>query len=531
MRSPVLAISWQIWRRHRWVLAGTILLLLSIAFLFQVQPFGSLDARDLELHRIFLSMLFAFLLTYVAAAFAFGAEMPLEASASGYPSWMFTLPVSTHTLVFWPMLQSVLVIGGLGEAWAQFVLRPAGFTVEPGLAAALLGAFVAVLQAILWMPFPLPWLRLFAAVLLMPVLITLPQLWYMLYLDQTILVGVLLGLIPVAYVAAFVGVSRARSSAGAEWRWLPRRVSNAPERALRPFSSPAQAQLWLEWRLHGKWVFFILGSFFLYPIVLLLFFLDPVQSGGEICRGLFTFPLLEAFMVGYGLGKVSPWYPPVKGLSSFIAARPLRSTTIIAAKFKVALLRTLAAWGMTLVLLLAILVYLGQYKGMRNWGDLVLGRLSPLEGVVVLMLLIGLTWLLLIQNLFVALSGRKWIGYLSGGVGFLLLMAVASYFGHPERFNLRASLPWVAGGLIVLKLFLAGWFFRALHRRGLVSAPALALGAGVWLGAVLLVSSLLIYLSPTERIPTSWYAFGAVLLLPLARPAAAPLALEWNRHR
>jgi hypothetical protein len=530
MRSPVLAISWQIWRRHRWVLAGTILLLLGIAFLFQVQPFGSLEARDLELHRVFLSMLFAFLLTYVAAGFAFGAEMPLEASASGYPSWMFTLPVSTHTLVFWPMLQSVLVIGGLGEAWAQFVLRPAGFSVEPGLAAAFLGAIVAVLQAILWMPFPLPWLRLLAAVLLMPALITLPQLWSVLYLDPTVLMGVLLGLIPVAYGVAFVGVSRARSSAGAEWRWLPRRSRSASERVLRPFSSPAQAQLWLEWRLHGKTVFLTLGAFFLYPIIL-LFFLDPVVSGREICRGLFTFPLLDAFLMGYGPGRVSPWYPHQAGVSSFIAARPLRSTTIIAAKFKVALLRTLAAWGMTLVLLLAMLVYFGQYKGMLNWGDLVLGRLSPLEGVVVLVLLIALTWLFLIQNLYVALSGRKWIGYLSGGVGFLLLMAVAFFFGDPERFNPRASLPWVAGGLIVLKLFLAGWFFRILQRRRLVSATALALGAGLWLGTVLLVFGLLVYLRPDERLPLHWLALGAVLLLPLARPAAAPLALEWNRHR
>jgi hypothetical protein len=532
MRSPVLAITWQLWSPHRWALAATVILLLSMALLLQLQPFDPLEAQDLKFHPALFSVLFAFELAVVAGGVSFGAEMPLEASASGYPSWMFTLPVSTHTLAFWPMLQGVVVIAGLGEAWTQFVLRPAGFAVPPGLAAALLAAIVAALQALLWMPFPLPWLRLIVAVLLMPLLFTLPLFWNAFELDQTVLMGVLVGLIPVAYGVAFVGVSLARCSADAQWRWLPRRASGALECAAQAFSSPAQAQFWLEWRLHGKSVFLTMGAFLLYPVVLLLFLLDPVRIGGEICRGMFYLPLLEAFLVGHGLGKVSPWWKGQRGVASFIAARPLSSTAVVAAKFKVAGLRTLIAWGMILVLLAFVLVYLSQYREIPNWGDLLLQRFSALEGVALLALLVGFTWILLIQNFCIPLSGRKWIGYLSAAGYFLLLMVLLTLGGHPEYSDLYlALLPWVAGGLIVLKLFLAAWIFRTLYRRGLASPRTLALGTGLWLGGVLLLFAFLVWFIPTERISLFWLAFAAILLLPLARPAAAPLALEWNRHR
>ena len=38
-------------------------------------------------------------------------------------------------------------------------------------------------------------------------------------------------------------------------------------------------------------------------------------------------------------------------------------------------------------------------------------------------------------------------------------------------------------------------------------------------------------LLPVEGVPIAWIACGAILAVPLVRLAAAPLALEWNRHR
>src|SRR5262249_52951488 len=133
MRSPALAITWQVWYRHRWALAGLLAYVVTLAFLFRVQPFGPYTPAELSTHGMLCSMLGVAWLSYAGGAFSFGSEMPLEGTASGYPSWMFTLPVRTRELVLWPMLQGMAVVALLGEVWAQGVLRPCGYEVSLGI--------------------------------------------------------------------------------------------------------------------------------------------------------------------------------------------------------------------------------------------------------------------------------------------------------------------------------------------------------------------------------------------------------------
>src|SRR5262245_14814754 len=116
MRSPVLALSWQLWYRHRWCFAIVGAYLLGCAALVAVQPFGALDFRDGSL----LSILFCFGLIYVAAAFAYGFETAVEARESGFPARLFVLPVRTRALVGWPMLQGALAVALLWAAWCEF---------------------------------------------------------------------------------------------------------------------------------------------------------------------------------------------------------------------------------------------------------------------------------------------------------------------------------------------------------------------------------------------------------------------------
>jgi hypothetical protein len=54
---------------------------------------------------------------------------------------------------------------------------------------------------------------------------------------------------------------------------------------------------------------------------------------------------------------------------------------------------------------------------------------------------------------------------------------------------------------------------------------------GLWLGAALGLVAVLVWLIPSNYLPLYSAALGVVLFLPLARLAAAPLALAWNRHR
>src|SRR5438128_1328140 len=133
MRSPTLAIAWQLWGRHRRGLAVVVLFLLGFSLLFQALP-----AEALEKTTAFLwTMQFCFALIYVAAAFAYGFDCRMEVRESGFPARTFTLPVRTSVLVGWTMLQGMAAVTLLWLAWAHFVLRPFEIEVPLGLTALL----------------------------------------------------------------------------------------------------------------------------------------------------------------------------------------------------------------------------------------------------------------------------------------------------------------------------------------------------------------------------------------------------------
>jgi lambda repressor-like predicted transcriptional regulator len=84
---------------------------------------------------------------------------------------------------------------------------------------------------------------------------------------------------------------------------------------------------------------------------------------------------------------------------------------------------------------------------------------------------------------------------------------------------------------IAAKLLLAGWCLRHLHRRGDLSARGLQAILAAWVAAVAVLFALLVWLVPEGFVPRYGLAFAAVLTIPLARLALAPLALASNRHR
>jgi hypothetical protein len=90
---------------------------------------------------------------------------------------------------------------------------------------------------------------------------------------------------------------------------------------------------------------------------------------------------------------------------------------------------------------------------------------------------------------------------------------------------------WAAPAAVVLKLLLAGLALRALFRRRLVTARALGAWLTAWLVFAVALFGLLTWLVPPGLASLTGLALASVLLVPLARPALAPLALEWDRHR
>jgi hypothetical protein len=556
MHSPALAIAWQLWRRHRWGLAAVLAYLLGCSIVFPLLPAGA--AEEKATHGFLCSGLFVFALLYVTGVFAYGMDSRLEVRESGFPARMFTLPLRTSALVGWPMLQGMTAVALLWLAWAYFVLRPSGIEVPLGMTAVLAAAVVSVLQALLWSPFGLPWLRVLAAALALPLMLMAPVYGPEFGVPESALLGLYAALVPAAYTVAYTGVARARYGDNPEWRGLPGLLPGTARRdqwPRRPFPSPARAQLWIEWRRHAPSFLFPLGG---YLVLFLPSYLVWAQwGGGDRIMLLLIFPaslLVLAPIHGFSLGRAGEAPGNRYLLSSFTATRPVTSAALVAAKLKVAALATLAAWALVILAAAVGMVTTGAYADVPGlWERLLQGNDVWKIAATALLAAAGLfliTWKMLINNLFITLTGRAWIERgigLAIGIGLPLAFIVSSYWvgdypGFAEALRewlkqpefleaLRNKLTWGAGGIVLLKLTAGAVVLRALVHRGLLEERTMAKLLALWLLLAGGLFTLAFAVVPGAIVPVPLLACGVVLTLPLARVAAAPLALAWNRHR
>jgi polyhydroxybutyrate depolymerase len=93
------------------------------------------------------------------------------------------------------------------------------------------------------------------------------------------------------------------------------------------------------------------------------------------------------------------------------------------------------------------------------------------------------------------------------------------------------ALPWIGAGLIFLKVSIAAWIAARLYAGRLLSGHVIVTAAVCWIAIVLAFHSLLAFVITNPLFPPYLPALIAILSIPLARLAAAPLALAWNRHR
>src|SRR6266513_2754704 len=166
MRSPALAIGWEFRRRHRWGLiavAGYLCVVATIRFLIlgPGEPVLVDSARFAAVVSVPLTTTFVYLL----AVFSFGFTGDLAARHSMYPARMFTLPVTNAALVGWPMLYGTAAMAILWLAARLFAVWPSGIAIPLIWPALLAAALLAWTQALMWMPYGLPGIRVIVAVL------------------------------------------------------------------------------------------------------------------------------------------------------------------------------------------------------------------------------------------------------------------------------------------------------------------------------------------------------------------------------
>src|SRR5262249_1064688 len=100
-----------------------------------------------------------------------------------------------------------------------------------------------------------------------------------------------------------------------------------------------------------------------------------------------------------------------------------------------------------------------------------------------------------------------------------------------RQARLADIVPRLAAAAVVVKLLLAGWLLRSLHRRGEGEAATARRLIGGWLAAAVVLFSVLSSFVPSSLLSASSLALCVILFLPLARLAAGPAALAWNRCR
>jgi hypothetical protein len=141
-----------------------------------------------------------------------------------------------------------------------------------------------------------------------------------------------------------------------------------------------------------------------------------------------------------------------------------------------------------------------------------------------------------VQTLFIGMTGRTWIVRTSLVLTLALLCGIGPLLdwidsSGPVRGALWRAAPLLLGVLACVKLCAAVWVAVQLYRSRLLRDRTLVIGAAVWCVAVLALARVLSWWIESQLFPRYLFVLLAILAVPLVRLSAAPLALDWNRHR
>jgi hypothetical protein len=480
--------------------------------------------------------------TYFLGVFTFGLDGDLAARQSMYPARLFTRPVTSAALAGLPMLYGTAAMIVLWGATRLFALWPSAIHVPsiwPGL---LMASLLAWTQALTWMPYPLPGLRIIVTVLWLGTIDGIALLALHFNADESLMLAILAPQIPLAYFAARFAVARARRGDVPDWRGAfasLERSAQASVRRRQNFPSPASAQAWFEWRRYGRSLPVWVGILLPFELVLLWVAGDSTSLIFTILAGVLLTPPFMATFAASAVSKSAPNASDSYGITPFFATRPLTNAELVAAKLKMAVGSTVVAWLLVLIAIAIALKYSGSSTlVLERWH-----RASEIMGIpraLVLLLLIlagciTATWTQLVQSLYIGLTGRA--SLIKGSVflvlGFFFLFGpFAEWIVDSGRVGeIWSALPLIFAVLVGLKMIAAVWIGVGLYQRRLVTDRTLVSGAVFWCGAVLALYGVLVWLLDTPHIPHYVLMLVAILLIPLARLSAAPLALAWNRHR
>jgi hypothetical protein len=546
VRTPTIALTWEIWRHNRvWaVLTAGLLLAGSVAVLMLPYESGTSERREA------ISMLYG-TIGGLAMLFVFGmfhyTDLDPQTGSMGFPRRVFALPLSSLHLVAVPLLlgvASLWVVNAVLSAWhGDFSIR----------SAVGLGAFMVVYQTILWTCARIGSMR--------AIFIGIAAIWF-LYMGfggmgansdsqsgarniLTIAIFVAVGV--AAFLVSWLHVARQRCG-GKRRRMRPNAlmeaIADALPRRTRDFHSASSAQVWLEWRRSGVVLPTVVAGILLLLIAPFAWYLrSEADVTLRILVVVLAMPPMLALPVGKGLSKPDFWTKDL-GLPPFLAVRPLSDRDFITIKMKVALLSSAVAWLLTFVFLavwLSLIANLAALKRVLAALHSLFGGPSYAVALLFTFALFLLTWRFLVGGLWVGLSGsRKLFGVsaapyvLTPVFAFFALMIISRRgslidWAIANADNFLPMAAWVLIVVCLIKFFVAAPVTRQIGWQYFT----------VWFTTTLLLVVLALLLSDglgtaLPRISSQLQnvlVLVALLFMPLARLGLASSFFEKNRHR
>ena len=536
MRSSAAAFAWQFRQRHRWgliAIAGYLFVIGAIKIVIVAR--GQRVDLDVESFAFVVAVPLTATFLYLLSVFSFGLSGDLAARESMYPARMRTLPVTTSALAGWPMLYGSAAMVMLWLGTRLFALWPSDVHVPVVWPALLAASLLAWTQALTWMAYPSRGLRVIVTVLWLATIDAVIMVALNLKASELVMLAILAPHVPLAYLVARSAVARARRGDVPDWRGkFGEQIAEIWPRSRGHFSSPARAQTWFEWRQHGRSLPMMVAILLPFELVLLF----PFRQTPELIYELllivfFTPPFMAAFVT---VTASSDAY----GLTHFLAARPLTNGVLIATKMKAMMRSAIAAWILVLVATPIALRLSGAAPVVMERAHRLVEVMGMPRAIAIVLLalaaLLASTWKQLVQSLFIGMSGREWVVKASVfvAVTFLaIVLPLAVWISH-SRYAMAVlwnNLALIAAVLVCFKLAAAVWIAMRLRDKRLLTDRALVTGAVCWDVAVFALFGLLVWIVPLLLMPSYVLALIAILEVPLARLAAAPLALAWNRHR
>jgi len=397
--------------------------------------------------------------------FTFGLSGDLAARESMYPARMLTLPVTTRALAELPMLYGTAAISILWLVLRLIVVWPSDVRVPMFWPALLAASLLAWTQALTWMPYPLRGLRVIVTVLWLVTIDAIIMVALNLKASELVMLAILAPHVPLAYLVAHSAVARARRGNVPNSRRSLDRLEPTTNVLSRPrdnFSSPARAQMWLEWRQHGRSLPWLVAILLPFELALLFPFSQMPELIFEV---LFTPPFMAAF-VDATTAKSGATSSDTYGVTPFVATRPLTNGSIIAAKMKAMIWSTLAAWMLVLIATPLALRLSGVAPVVIERAHRLVEVMGMPRAIAIVLLalaaLFASTWKQLVQSLFIGMSGREWVVKAGVFVALTFLAVALPLAVWISRSRHAMAVLWnnfalIAAVLVCVKLTAAVW--------------------------------------------------------------------------